>query len=942
MKNETLSKFQNDLINNSLFNDDHKATKNGNVNDKSKGLLRMTSTRKSKKNYLDRGSILDTFLKKNHPDNIRKTMSKENPNNILNNIDEIKEGIKENEESENDNDNDNDKSEEKEDLKVSSKLKYSINFDDDDDDEDENGDNGADNRYSMGDSKLFAMLENGNENDEELKELKNLYFNGKDKSEEEKNKDEENKNESKLKEKEKEKEDKIIDKNIDKNKKKEKEKDKNKIKMEENQKTDRSNGDSIGKKKVSFNLDNLNDSSNLKISPLANKENEKNNKNKDNNNEMGFGRIRLDSELEINLQDDIDGKYKFNFYDKYTNYFNDKEPVSKLKLDTFVINDIPLDINNINNKMINKYIYTFKKGNKPVKKINILHSKVNSISYINNIFMKKNKNNIKKEIIKEVIKEIPIQNIQNTKRLTNSSNNSRKKLINKENEKKIVPIKKQQGTQTKFIDLINDIYFQKEIKEYQIKQLLKYIRKVKQSNFCIKSKPKKFDENIFNEKYINNSIIDDIKKNKYATRTEIIDKNGIPINNNKYFYNKATYDKKNNLILSTRQNLKNKKNFHSNNKYYSSSTDKKINDSNPLKEFNLTNINNSLDKINQDSVEKNKNKYLNPQNMKLTFPEKNNKTREFYLNNSKNNNSNVINLTVDKNKFYPKRYKKYDLNKELYLVDELSTSEDKINLKNSTDFKDKEIKNEYIINRQDLLEKIHKVNQFLNTSDVNNINSLIKKKFKSSTLFDKNKYNSLIQNNKPKIKHIDIDIHQKLKTMNNQYNIDDDNSDNSMIRTKLLDKGKKPTSPFKEEDIISDNKKNIYNTNIFKGKNKRVNHYANNSFSFAENNFLKNRKSESIGYDLSNFLNNELNNLTYNKDKRNLENNNNKIFPSYNKKRLGLYKKYDESNYSSIYNNDINIENKKKGIGTLPLRKYISDLQDYENIFLLNHNKSID
>ena len=49
----------------------------------------------------------------------------------------------------------------------------------------------------------------------------------------------------------------------------------------------------------------------------------------------------------------------------------------------------------------------------------------------------------------------------------------------------------------------------------------KYIRRDKQSNFFIKSKPKKLDENIFNEKYNNNSIIDEIKKNKYATHTEI-------------------------------------------------------------------------------------------------------------------------------------------------------------------------------------------------------------------------------------------------------------------------------------------------------------------------------------------------------------------------------------------------------------------------------------
>ena len=71
------------------------------------------------------------------------------------------------------------------------------------------------------------------------------------------------------------------------------------------------------------------------------------------------------------------------------------------------------------------------------------------------------------------------------------------------------------------------------------------------------------------------------------------------------------------------------------------------------------------------------------------------------------------------------------------------------------------------------------------------IKSSIKKKFNSSTitnaLFDKNKYNTLIQNNKQKMKY--IDIHQKLKSMNNQYSIDDDdNSDNSMIKIKLLNK----------------------------------------------------------------------------------------------------------------------------------------------------------
>lgn len=156
-----------------------------------------------------------------------------------------------------------------------------------------------------------------------------------------------------------------------------------------------------------------------------------------------------------------------------------------------------------------------------------------------------------------------------------------------------------------------------------------------------------------------------------------------------------------------------------------------------------------------------------------------------------------------------------------------------------------------------MVEKLHQVNQLLNTSDANKINSSIKKKFNSSTinnaLFDKNKYNTLIQNNNQKTNY--TDIHQKLKSMNNQYNIDDENSDNSMIKTKIFDKVKKPTSPYKETNKISDNKSNINNTNIFKGKNRRVNHYSNNSFSFAENNFAKKRKSK---VDLSIFLNNEL------------------------------------------------------------------------------------
>ena len=89
-KNKVISFDNNNILNN------HKSILSGNINDRGKGHLRMTTARKSKKNYLDRGSYLDVYLKKNHPDNIRKTMSKET-DIFESNIEEIKEGIKENE-----------------------------------------------------------------------------------------------------------------------------------------------------------------------------------------------------------------------------------------------------------------------------------------------------------------------------------------------------------------------------------------------------------------------------------------------------------------------------------------------------------------------------------------------------------------------------------------------------------------------------------------------------------------------------------------------------------------------------------------------------------------------------------------------------------------------------------------------------------------------------
>ena len=144
-----------------------------------KSLFRMTCFRNSSnKGCLDRGSLYDDFLKKNHPDNIRKTIL--NKNNTLNsNMNKIDEGNDDAESEKENNENNENKEDENQkelnNLKESLKLKYSLSFGDDDEDDNENEedeDNSLERKET--DLKLFDILEN--ENDEELQELKKIYF----------------------------------------------------------------------------------------------------------------------------------------------------------------------------------------------------------------------------------------------------------------------------------------------------------------------------------------------------------------------------------------------------------------------------------------------------------------------------------------------------------------------------------------------------------------------------------------------------------------------------------------------------------------------------------------------------------------------------------------------------------------------------------------------
>ena len=152
--------FKSLISGNSLYTFNNKVNNND-----SKNLFRMTVSKTNCKSHLSRGSLYDDYLKKNHPENIRKTMLKKS---LFSSISKINEGIKENE-------SESEEKKENEELKNILKLKYSLSFDDDDENEENEDDISLNNKEE--DLKLFNLLDN--ENDEEIKELKKIYFENK-------------------------------------------------------------------------------------------------------------------------------------------------------------------------------------------------------------------------------------------------------------------------------------------------------------------------------------------------------------------------------------------------------------------------------------------------------------------------------------------------------------------------------------------------------------------------------------------------------------------------------------------------------------------------------------------------------------------------------------------------------------------------------------------
>ena len=344
--------YKNILSGNTIY------TMNSNSNNNSKSLFRMTMSKKgnNNKSHLTRGSLYDDFLKKNHPDNVRKTMLKDSK------FKKIKEGVKENdeiesekeEEEENENENIEKKRKENDnELKKSLKLKYSLSFDDDDNEENE------DKAISIKEEDDLLQLV---DDEDELKELKSLIDDKKELNEE---------NKSKAK----------IAKPILKKKNVKFNEGENKIQEK----------DFI---KSNFRISNKSNNTNLNNSVLEglDKFEEKLKKYQITNdkNDGPNGHIRIDSQLEISFHDDID-KYHNHLLDdniNYTSFYKDIKTIKKLDI---YKNNMLFNIGNIYNMI--------KKNYKPINKLNI--SKENDNSYgidkINERSLQNNKTKENKE-----------------------------------------------------------------------------------------------------------------------------------------------------------------------------------------------------------------------------------------------------------------------------------------------------------------------------------------------------------------------------------------------------------------------------------------------------------------------------------------------------------------------------------------------------------------
>lgn len=787
-----------------------------NSNNNSKSLFRMTTVRKSNnKSYLSRGSLYDDFLKKNHPDNIRKTIL--NKSKFSKNTNKINEGIKENEESESEK-NDKKKEEDnnnEEELKKSIKLRYSISFGDDEEEEEEDEDKEED-------QKLFHLLEN--EDDEELKEIRNFYFG-------------EEKNKKNAKEGEKMPKKSIIKKKSVRFTSDERNRDKsNDLKKSTFSKmtTNSNNNGSVfeGLEKYEAKLKKYD----------SNFQNEK-------ENILNSGRIRFGSQLEYSFHNDDDEKFNVNIYSEYAKFNNDEEPIKNLD---FLNNDMCFSIGDIYNKINKNFLLKVNKDI-PNQKINVFNESENfsHIDKINDFFRKYQEqlNNDKKRNGK-------LSNDKNEKEDNGYPNNQENNVNNTKdktnNRDEIVPSKKDESTQTQMEEGPH----------------FKNIKKMKQANLTIQP-------NVNNEYFKDtnhHSYYDNGNSNTYNGNNPIDISNYNTYNQSTYTPNSYNFDmipnKKNNPSHTTskgkpftyREYEKEPKTMRYNQSYsnisYNLDKDNKINK--VLKRYYYKNDNKNVT-VDQETIIINKSKYLKPQSPKTNKIPTGYNTGNYSTNDNTKKRNFDTSGQIHKFKSHFSNYDEIDNN--MFSTEDPNFSKT-LPRKRGGYNSVKNIKDEVIVKRNEIIEKIQHCQNLLNTImnekkqftkrntgnfyTVNSSTFTFTKRLTSLNEIDNNKhininnfnthdnYNNIntdinnlyIKDNKePKMyknfayKKINVKYNDKL---NNKHYIDINNKEKNDVS--LPEKYIK--KKFSNATTVNDNKKDIYNNTNYYSENQE-NHLCN-------------------------------------------------------------------------------------------------------------------
>ena len=853
--------------------------------------FRMTSKSNSKA-YLDRSSLCDDFLKKNHPDNIRKTILK---NSFFSNMNKIDEG---NDDSESEKEKGN-KDKKENGLKDSGKMRYSLSFGDDDDDEEDMDDSIGSKETDL---KLFNILEN--ENDEELQELKKIYF--------------------------EDKADKSLKKSIIK------------------KKSVRFNDDTSKRKEKSPEsiLKKSNFSKRTFVSSISNsvfdrfeerlKRYNKNYKITSDKEETG---PKLDTQLEISFNED-DAKFKSN--DNIIKFKWDKITIKKI--DFLKIEEFGFDLDNIYKKIEKNYIFKISE-NLPIKRINILNKQKNKNKNINDNIEKIHKIFTKKNKIKK-IKDNSLQNDKSTlekkekkKSLNkgNSKNKPKKENIKRKSKGNNIIIQKKDETteknkeeiprfsKTEKIKLDSFIIYSESTQKNNEKiRHFETTEKIKQDCFSIypdikSNSNSNLDDNYFNSNTYNGNL--PIDANKYNNET---------LNENTYNPNIINYD-----LLIHKNNDSNNSTIKERSAFY---PEKKLKKERESKDFNILPNNksytcfsynakkNNVTKTSKKLISKNENNNIEPRTIKISkrkklkqkSPRDSNVPKDIkkfeYSTRGKKLEKNNTNSQLQLFKTHYKKYK--EITNSLFSIEEPIFPKN-LDKKRRGFSSEKNINDAERVKRDGIIEKIQNCHNLLNTLkeqeyfmtlNKNKNNPKMDKLSKTSSFYKK--FETINYNERPRSrKKIIIDMKKDINKIN-KFEINDNININEIKQIYIKNNNEKKFNKnlkYKKINNNNNDSKN-YNDSLHKDKNFNANLFPkncsnNNKSSFNMRSCLKN---ENNSHNNSSFNNRQINNYSFDNHQKQLSNIKEEEYINPNKRLIGLYKKNEKDKKQSGENGSFN------------------------------------